>query len=376
MPNPPCFPERGDYTTTLFLPKVPATGDGPTLPRYVISYCAPLNVWVRLISRTPGRWRIVQVSTDWAIMKTEVDLLATSHCGLRITGPDAPWGAPDWRSYTVGDVKDFMESHGFPTQEVFDGQKVSKEPIGSVTGRMTSKGPNFTQIPRKGVGIDLQFSPLFHTLTEVFGAPSEVMPGVFQFGLGPREGDDPAPLTVKEELAQMQAQFDEAEATRGEKPHREDPEAFPGEDPNWPGWTRLPQNSEFVVQGVPHLSRNLFVEGPASPVADAMTVPQWADTFRRGDTVKDRAKALVAGPRAKSYASPAANFSRWSYLCHEMFGIDISPIRLAEIMMACKMSRELHKHNPDNLLDYHGYDEIRDILLATPNMDRPAKVMP
>lgn len=75
----------------------------------------------------------------------------------------------------------------------------------------------------------------------------------------------------------------------------------------------------------------------------------------------DEAKKLVLGDRNSSYGSPIEDYSKtakiWSgLLFHKLKpGIEITPKDAALMMVGLKLSREVHRHKPDNLIDGHGY---------------------
>lgn len=73
------------------------------------------------------------------------------------------------------------------------------------------------------------------------------------------------------------------------------------------------------------------------------------------------AAKLVLGERNSAYGDPAGDYLKtakmWSgMLIHKLKpGIEITPKEAILMMAALKISREVHKAKPDNLVDAHGY---------------------
>lgn len=75
-----------------------------------------------------------------------------------------------------------------------------------------------------------------------------------------------------------------------------------------------------------------------------------------------KARELINGERQSEYGDPRESFERiarfWSvYLGHEVSGKDV-----AMMMVLLKMSREMSRHKPDNLVDMAGYVGLADAL--------------
>lgn len=74
-----------------------------------------------------------------------------------------------------------------------------------------------------------------------------------------------------------------------------------------------------------------------------------------------QAEKLVLGERNSTYGSPLEDYSKtakiWSgLLTHKLKpGEEITPKEAVLMMVGLKLSREVFKHTPDNLIDAHGY---------------------
>lgn len=78
-------------------------------------------------------------------------------------------------------------------------------------------------------------------------------------------------------------------------------------------------------------------------------------------TYSQEAEKLVLGDRNQSYGDPADDYLKtakvWSgLLIHKLKpGVEITVGEAMLMMAALKISREFHKHKPDNIVDSHGY---------------------
>lgn len=83
------------------------------------------------------------------------------------------------------------------------------------------------------------------------------------------------------------------------------------------------------------------------------------------ESVAEEAQRIVHGERNESYGNPREDYLKtakiWSgLLIHKLKdGVEITPKEAVLMMAALKLSREMHKHKRDNLVDGCGY-----ILLA------------
>lgn len=73
------------------------------------------------------------------------------------------------------------------------------------------------------------------------------------------------------------------------------------------------------------------------------------------ESICQEADRLVSGPRQADYAHPAVDFARTARLWAEVFGHTVTPRQVGLCMILLKVSREIHKHKRDNLVDICGY---------------------
>jgi len=71
-------------------------------------------------------------------------------------------------------------------------------------------------------------------------------------------------------------------------------------------------------------------------------------------SLEDKAKKII-GDRQESYAPPAINFSRIARMWSVILEREVTPVQVALMMIALKITREMHRHSEDNLLDMIGY---------------------
>ena len=64
---------------------------------------------------------------------------------------------------------------------------------------------------------------------------------------------------------------------------------------------------------------------------------------------------LVGGDRNRAYGHPKTNFQRIAQFWSAILDINVTPAQVAMCMMAVKMSREIHAHKRDNLVDCIAY---------------------
>jgi hypothetical protein len=75
------------------------------------------------------------------------------------------------------------------------------------------------------------------------------------------------------------------------------------------------------------------------------------------------AEGLVNGDRLSAYGPVAEDFGRTAAIYSAMVGRPVSPGEMLYAMLAVKLSREMHKHKRDNLVDLCGYAELLNQLL-------------
>lgn len=109
--------------------------------------------------------------------------------------------------------------------------------------------------------------------------------------------------------------------------------------------------------------QNVFESDPATGHASFKRVER--------ESVCSEADRIVATDRHASYGTPEESFGRiakfWT-LCLEKKlgpGVEVSSIDVANMMIAFKLSREIHKPGRDNRVDICGYSKCKDHLHDT-----------
>lgn len=67
------------------------------------------------------------------------------------------------------------------------------------------------------------------------------------------------------------------------------------------------------------------------------------------------AHGLINAERQESYGAPAESFARTAAMWSAYLDYPVSAKDIAVCMTLLKLSREAHRHKPDNLLDACGY---------------------
>jgi hypothetical protein len=78
------------------------------------------------------------------------------------------------------------------------------------------------------------------------------------------------------------------------------------------------------------------------------------------ESIFEEAQRIIYGPRNESYGPPSEDFAKtgimwWAILKDLGITAPIPPERVALMMVALKISREVYKHKRDNLTDMCGY---------------------
>ena len=82
------------------------------------------------------------------------------------------------------------------------------------------------------------------------------------------------------------------------------------------------------------------------------------------ESILQEAENLVNGDRAKAYGSATESFGRIANITNNLLtdeekkGHYITPIMVCKMLVALKLSRQVHAHKRDNLVDLAGYSKL------------------
>ena len=79
------------------------------------------------------------------------------------------------------------------------------------------------------------------------------------------------------------------------------------------------------------------------------------ESYPINETVLDEAKRIVYGERNEAYGDPSDDFANIAAIWSVIFNQEVTRDQVGLAMIALKMSRQLHKHKRDNLVDIAGY---------------------
>jgi len=88
--------------------------------------------------------------------------------------------------------------------------------------------------------------------------------------------------------------------------------------------------------------------------------------MKLGETATQAAE-LVTHHRNDEYDDPERNFAYTSDIFFGMSGIRLSPVNIAKLQVAVKLSRNRYKHKDDNITDAVGYLDIVNYLESRQN---------
>lgn len=80
------------------------------------------------------------------------------------------------------------------------------------------------------------------------------------------------------------------------------------------------------------------------------------------ESILAEAERLVTGDRNGAYGHPHEDFTRTAKIWSGILGFDVSPEQIGLCMIGLKLSREVHRHKHDNLVDMAGYAKTVDMV--------------
>lgn len=81
------------------------------------------------------------------------------------------------------------------------------------------------------------------------------------------------------------------------------------------------------------------------------------------ESVLLEAEGLVNGDRNEDYGHPLDDFTKTAALWSVIAGVELSATQVALMMVALKISRQLHRPKRDNLVDMAGYAETAQMVV-------------
>ena len=142
-------------------------------------------------------------------------------------------------------------------------------------------------------------------------------------------------------------------------------------DRGWPPEDRILfiGNFEDIVAGVATMARSSYVGGhdtlpyievplPVTVTDDDMICVIAEVTNTASYSSHLRTAATIADQREPQYGSALDNLKDTSMIAKAMFNLELTPVQLAQVMIAFKTSREKHSHKDDNIIDNINYHAI------------------
>lgn len=101
-------------------------------------------------------------------------------------------------------------------------------------------------------------------------------------------------------------------------------------------------------------------EGELAELKRRETIVRADKVCRESSSVLVEAEGLVHGDRNADYGHPADNDARIAGLMRALFGWDVKPADIWQVMVLTKLSRERTRPKRDNRVDIAGYAEVGD----------------
>lgn len=85
-------------------------------------------------------------------------------------------------------------------------------------------------------------------------------------------------------------------------------------------------------------------------------------------SILQQAHQLITGDRQKDYGNPASNLgiiaAQWNSYIEQKYGdiVNLNAEDVCWMMALLKMSRQMHKSSPDNLIDAAGYIGLIEVM--------------
>lgn len=121
-------------------------------------------------------------------------------------------------------------------------------------------------------------------------------------------------------------------------------------DPGRAEWIPLPSDRSPMSITLP----------PENPIIK--NIQTTTDPPFKKENILEEANRVTSGDRRKAYGKASKHLMLLARLWEPILGKEVQPIQVALCLLQLKVSRELHAHSRDNIVDIAGYARVIEML--------------